>query len=149
MPQANNMYGFWPVDLEYAKIQRFPEAASQTFARGDAVILSSGKVAIATAASAEILGVAAAPSSGTTDNPTPVWTAWKTQFFGVASGANAILAGATCDIEGATGAMMLNENATATNVATIVNEADTDEVTTSARKRYRFEFLLNTHADTA
>lgn len=65
-----------------AQILTFPEAASQTFIAGDLVTLSSGKVAVAVAASAThassdveagtILGVALENASGTTDDPVKV-----------------------------------------------------------------------------
>ena len=65
-----------------ANIKTFPEAATQTFVAGDLVTLSSGKVAVAVAASGTysssdveggtILGVALEPASGTTDDPVKV-----------------------------------------------------------------------------
>lgn len=58
-------------------IKEYPEAASQTFKKGDPVILSSGKVAIAGTSSnlvnaSTTLGFAEHDASGTTDNPVKV-----------------------------------------------------------------------------
>lgn len=52
----------------------FPEAASQSFKRGEFVYLASGKVTeIASTTPAQILGVAAQDASGTTDTDIAVW----------------------------------------------------------------------------
>ncbi len=63
-----------------AQILYFPEAATQTFKRGDFVTLSSGKVAVAVAytsgdpvlSGTKILGIADKDATGTTDTPIPV-----------------------------------------------------------------------------
>ena len=146
MGQAENPYGFWPCDDD-AKLRQFPEATSQTFAAGDAVYLASGAVTIATAATTEILGVAAMPSSGTAGTQISVWHRDDTEFYGRASGANDVEEGTYCDIEGTTGEMQLNENATSTNVALIVNRVNNDEVTTAAGVRWRFRFTLHQLAE--
>lgn len=59
------------------KIRTYPEAATQTFKRGDPVILSSGKVAIANSSSnlytsTDLLGFAERDATGTTDTDIPV-----------------------------------------------------------------------------
>lgn len=62
------------------KIRHFPEAASQTFVRGDVLIMDAAstenrvKVA-ANQATARIVGVAAADASGVTGAMVPVWLA--------------------------------------------------------------------------
>lgn len=58
-------------------IHTYPEAASQTFKRGDPVVLSSGKVALATVASSlvtstDLLGFAEIDATGVTDTDIPV-----------------------------------------------------------------------------
>lgn len=63
-----------PVEVRY-----YPEAASQTFKKGEAVYLVSGKVTEFTTSvdngSTRFLGFAAADATGTTDTPCPVWIA--------------------------------------------------------------------------
>lgn len=74
MEKVNRWYGAngSPTEVRY-----FPEAASQTFKRGDLVYLVSGKVTVAAAVGANvgaitILGIAEADATGTTDTMLPV-----------------------------------------------------------------------------
>lgn len=66
----------------------YPEAASQSFKRGDPVILSSGKVTIAGSSSSvytatDLLGFAEQDATGTTDTPIKVLLAVPgTEFVG-------------------------------------------------------------------
>lgn len=146
--QLHNPKGFYPADEHNAPIKKLPIAASQTLARGDAVILSSNQVAIALANSAEIAGVVAEACSGlAAATEVKVWADPHTEFIGRASGANAVGVGAPCDIEGATGVMELNENATSTNVVLITGNVDGDEVATAVGKRYKFKWRLHAFAD--
>lgn len=148
--QAHNPKGFFPAYPAQAKTQRMPVAASQTLARGDAIIISSGQVAIALANSAEIAGVIAQASVGAAAaTMVEVWNDPDQVFIGRANAGNAIAAGATCDIIGATGAMELDENATSTNVAKIVELLDDTEAATAAGKRYKFKWNLHAFADTS
>lgn len=73
-----------------ATVKYFPEAATQSFKRGDLVTLSSGKVAVAVAytsgdpvaSGTKILGIADKDASGTTDTSIPVIIADdKTEFL--------------------------------------------------------------------
>jgi hypothetical protein len=59
----------------------YPEAASQSFKRGDFVLLSSGKVTICGSDPAAVLGVAAQDASGVTDTPVKVYIADKSTVF--------------------------------------------------------------------
>lgn len=76
-------------------IKTYPEAASQTFKKGDPVILSSGKVAIAGNSAnlinaATILGFAMEDASGTTDDPVKVLIpSDDTEFVGTLSNGTA------------------------------------------------------------
>lgn len=57
------------------EMETFPEAATQSFKKGELVILASGKVTVAGANPTGILGVAAHDASGITDNPVNVYIA--------------------------------------------------------------------------
>jgi hypothetical protein len=123
-------------------------AASQTIAKGDAVIDNgSGLVAIGLATSGALLGVAA--ESATSDSsPTRaddrilIYPAVDTNVFsGQCSGDSAAALIATdVDIEGATGVMEVNEDATTEQVARIVGlESDKDvELTLGTNDRVYF-----------
>lgn len=111
----------------------YPVAASQTIAEGDAVILSSGLVQIALSSSGALLGVAAAPittgASVDRDDTIPVYPAIPSLVFeGQCSGdSTAALVGTAVDIEGATGVMEVNENATTEQVIQIIGlKSDVD-----------------------
>jgi hypothetical protein len=113
-----------------------PVATTQTLAAGDAVTLASGQIAISTSSSGTITGVMAAPSVTATANTlVPVYVANSdTVFEGQCSGNSAIaLIGTAVDIEGATGVMEVNENATTEAVIRIVGLHPSDEVGTNGR----------------
>ena len=126
MAVGDNPKGFRPANPD-APIREFEEAASQTFARGDAVILSSGKVAIALAASAELLGVAAEPASGTTNNKIKVWFDPHTDFIGRTDAADSLAVGGPADLIGATGVMQIDANGGSTAVFISTGEVDYDQ----------------------
>lgn len=70
-------------------ILHFPEAASQSFKRGELVYLASGKVTICSANPTDILGIAQADASGTTDTDVAVAIATDDVVFsGNVSGTN-------------------------------------------------------------
>lgn len=88
---------------------------------GDAVILSQGYAAGAASTSGSLLGVAAADSSA--DGYVLVYDDPNTVFCGITSGTYAsTLRGKICDIEGSSGAMMVNEDATTESVVGILRE---------------------------
>lgn len=127
-----------------------PLAASQTINKGDALILSSGLVAIALATSGALLGIAAEDaSSGASptraDDRILVYPAVAGAIFeGQVSGSStAGLVGTTCDIEGTTGIMEVNEDASVEDVLQVVGLAsdDRDELTLGANDRVYFEII--------
>ncbi len=111
---------------EHARM-KFPVAASQTIAAGDAIILVAGLIQIGLATSGAILGVAAHPIT-TTASPTRADDQMLVElalpgniFEGQLSGSSvAATLGSECDIEGTTGIMELNEDASVEDVAQIV-----------------------------
>ena len=127
MANSSTRYGFRPFK-ENHKIEWYNAAASQTIAKGDAVILNAnGDSNIGLSNSAALLGVAAGPVTTTAgDEQTlfPVWVAeYDSMFVGQCSGTYALtLRGDMVDIEGATGAMMVNENASSTKVLQLIRE---------------------------
>tara|TARA_R110002126_G_scaffold47086_2_gene131906 strand:+ start:70 stop:558 length:489 start_codon:yes stop_codon:yes gene_type:complete len=128
MANPDNPNGFKPVrtDSGQMAVVWYPVAASQTIAQGDAVILASGLIEIAVLTSPQLLGVAASDvtttGSVTRANKVAVYVATPGQVFeGQCSGSStAAILGTSCDIEGATGVMEINENATTEDVIHIV-----------------------------
>jgi hypothetical protein len=115
-------------------LKEFPVAANQTIAAGDMVILASGLVEIALANSTALLGVAVNPITTTgsvtrADDTLLVHIGDSdTVFEGQCEGdSDASVVGETHDIEGATGIMEINENATSTNVIRIVGLRSDDD----------------------
>ena len=115
-------------------IQSFAIAASQTITKGDAVILASGLVQIAVATSGALLGVAqetitSGASVTRADDRILVAVGTPANIFeGQCSGDSAATSvGAECDIEGATGVMQVNENASVEDVLQIIGlKSDVD-----------------------
>lgn len=64
--------GFVALNPCAERITWLPEAATQTFVRGDLVIISSGKVAVATSDD-DFFGIALQDATGTTDTSLPVY----------------------------------------------------------------------------
>jgi len=147
--QTHGARGFFPVESSSAKIRRLPVAAAQTLKRGDMVILSSGQIAIALAASGELAGVIAEDSAAQAENTlVDVYADPETVFVGRADGALALADALNSlkeiDITGATGAMMIDANASATDVLLIVEQYDTREDLTAAGAQWKFK--INKHA---
>jgi len=141
MALADNKRGFWPID-ENVKTVDFPVAASQTITRGDAVILSSGQVAIAVAGSARILGVigrtATTLAAGTM---VPVYVAGAaTEFMGRQDGSDTLAIGDELDLIGATGVMQIDSDASTTDVFRLTREVDTGEADGAGK---RWVFIVN------
>lgn len=144
--------GFFP---ESADAQAVPLklAASQTISKGDAVIWSSGLVAIAVAGSARILGVAAeAATTNASGVRTDTYASGKAQthilVYGVKNpnevflgcfdaDSSSITAGTEPDLVGATGAMYLDTDASSTDVFKVLGPVE-GETLTAARARWRF-----------
>jgi len=116
---SSNQYG-------QAAVMHFPVAASQTITKGDAVILATGLVQIGVLTSPQLLGIAnnslTTGGSVTRADTISVTVALPGIIFeGQCSGDSAAaLVGTACDIEGATGIMEVNENATTEDVIQIV-----------------------------
>lgn len=147
MGQSNNRYGAFPVDMAQASqgIKWLPIAGSQTLTKGDFVILSSGLVQIALAASATLCGVIAQDcASLTASTLVPVYADPDTIFEVIADGdSSAIVAGNVRDIIGATGAMMMDADAQTTDVLKVIR-ANPDDTTSSSYARWQVR--INIHA---
>lgn len=147
--QTHNPKGFLPVDMRSAVIRMLPIASSQTLARGDAVILSSGQIAIALANSAELCGVVARDcASLAAGTLVPVWADPDTIFVGRTNSTNSAAIGAEVDLVGATGAMEIDENASTMDIFVLCGKHDPNE---SAGAGERLYVRINKHAfaDTA
>ena len=145
MGQSNNKYGAWPVEGTHAPIRWLPVASTQTLTKGDFVILSSGKIAIALATSAELCGVIAQDcASLTAGTLVPVY-AYPHTIFEVIADADSSSAtiGAEYDIVGATGAMMLDIGGSTYDVLVPVHSVPDD---TLANAYARWHVRINKHA---
>jgi len=128
MANSNIPNGFSVSSNQYGQdaVKSFPVAASQTITKGDFVVLASGLIEIAVLTSPQLLGIAAhdITTTGSVDrNDTLAVTVALPGivFEGQASGSStAALIGEACDIEGATGIMEVNENATTEDVLQII-----------------------------
>lgn len=126
------------------EILKMEAAGSQTIAVGDAVILSSGYVAIAASNSGLIHGVAASPVTSSTQGdeilviPATPWNV----FEGQCSGTYAVtVRGTAVDIEGTTGIMEINEDATTEKVAQVIGELGDPNNSVGANTRVLFTFV--------
>lgn len=144
--QSHNRKGFFPKNPN-ARIEYLPIAASQTLSEGDAVILSSGQVAIGLAASATLCGVVAQDcSSLAAGTLVPVYADPYEIFIGLTDADSSSLAvGAEIDLVGATGAMLLDVGASTTDVFKVLRECDEPEQDNTAASA-RWEFVINKHA---
>lgn len=135
---------------EHARM-KFPVAASQTISAGDAVILVSGLVQIAVLTSGAILGVAAhdivtggSVTRFVDQDTLLVDLALPGNIFeGQVSGSTvATTLGSEADIEGATGVMEINENASVEDVVQIVRLMSdiSADLTIGANDRVQFIF---------
>lgn len=64
--------GFQPLTPKSENVTWLPEAATQTFVRGDLVIITSGKVAVMTDDD-DMFGIALCNATGTTDTLLPIY----------------------------------------------------------------------------
>lgn len=119
---------------------------------GDAVIKdgSTGLLDIATASSTAIFGVCQSEVTGETGVskkinyiPATEDVIWEGQCSGTLTQA---MMGDTCDIEGTTGIMEINENATSTNVVRLIELSDRPDNAMGANARVKFKFTLNQFA---
>jgi len=158
MANANRPDGFRPAGgYPLYKTQVWPVAAGETIAIGDAVIEDgAGRVSIALANSGTPLGVAASPvTASTVDDPIWIYDNPDQVFEGQCSGNGALADVNTCrttancfDIEGTTGIMEINEDATTEDVVKVV-ATGVDPVTGEASEvgaNQRKCFVWNIHA---
>jgi len=129
-------------------------AASQTIAKGDALIIASGLIQIALATSPLIWGVAAEDaSSGAVvtrdDDRIAFYPAVPGNIFeGQVSGTSAATdVGAQADIEGATGVMEINENASVEDVVMITALVSDirEEIDIGLNDRVEFMFIRSSY----
>ena len=149
--QAHNRKGAFPLN-PHARVNKYKIASSQTLTRGDFVILSSNQVAVALANSGALHGVIAQDCASLAANTlVEVWDDPDEQFVVRCDGSMAsALAGATRDIQGATGAMQLDADATSTNVVKLIKQAEpTLEDNTAAGVQWVVRINLHTMADTS
>lgn len=111
--ETYNPYGFIPATPD-AKIRMIEVADSQTLAKGDPVILSSGQVAVAVEnSSAELAGIIAQDAASLTQGTeVAVWADPNQEFFGRTNAdASSVDVGTLMDLDGSTGAFEIDENA--------------------------------------
>lgn len=117
--EAYNPYGFIPAEPDKAHIGYYPVATTQTLAKGDVVILSSGQIAVAVAASStEVCGVMAQDSaSAIAGTLVAVYDDPNEIFYGRTNAdASSVAAGYYPDLAGTTGIMTLNVSASSQDI---------------------------------
>ena len=135
MANSDNPNGFFPFSTGgQLVVKEFQVNDTQTIAKGDAVILSSGKASIALSNSGTLLGVSTMPKVTATAAATDVIQVavgdHNNAFRGQCSGTFAVAShvGAPVDIEGTTGIMEVNEDANTEKVVQVFGYALEDEV---------------------
>ena len=117
--------------------------SSQTITKGDAVIHAAGLAAIALAASPALLGVATHSVASTDTELLVAVGDTNTVFEGQCSGSSAVaLQGTAVDIEGTTGIMEVNEDATTEKVIQIIGLHPNDAI--GANGRVYFQIVRST-----
>ena len=146
MANDDRPVGFRPVQ-KVLRCTRYVVATSQTIAIGDAVILSSNLVQIALSTSGVLLGVAAtAVTSAAAGAFIWVWDHPEQLFVGQCSGDSTDAGiGDPCDIEGTTGIMEVNENASTEDVI-VVRQAHPDD-SLAANGRVYFQIQKHVYAN--
>jgi len=123
---------------------RYTVTTGQTIAKGDAVIAASGLVSVAASNSGTILGVAdesvTTAAAGTKIDIIPAlpWYVFEGQCSGTYSDAVRFT---TVDIEGTTGIMEINENATTEQVARVIGELGDPNNSIGANSRVLFTWV--------
>ena len=155
MGQANNRKGFWPVNAIAREVYHVEIAASETIAPGDAVYIDTLEADIAAAGDARILGFAAetavsnssgvrTDAMGAKDSRTSLAVHLALPgavFEGVADADSSALGiGSEVDLIGATGAMMIDADASSTDVFTLIQPHPDDAPATAL---CRWNFLVN------
>jgi hypothetical protein len=115
-----------------------PLATTQTVTKGDALALSTGQATIAASSSGQIYGVAAESKTTTTSTaqilmyPATPDNLFEAQCEGTYA---ASMIGTACDIEGTTGIMEVNEDATTEKVFMIMEANSESEIGANTRVR--------------
>lgn len=133
--ESYNLYGLHPLNVSEGDVLEFPVAASQTLAKGDPVILSSGQIAVAVSnSSTELCGVMAQDSASQAAG-TLVKVYWRPEqvFIGRAAAATAETIGAAADLSGTTGAFEVNNAATSQSLFVILGTLPGDTAATDSR----------------
>jgi len=136
MANVNLPNGFQPVlptNISQPKITEYVVAASQTIAKGDAVILhTDGTVIVATATSSGLLGVAASACASATagdkiyvyDDPEQIFEAQVAGAIGRTSIYTTATSSACYDLVATTGGMYVNDSGTTYDIFKIVGFPD-------------------------
>jgi len=121
--------------------------------KGDAVRKDPGNAGYIKAASATVgslLGVAGAAAATASNADVPVYDSPDTVFTGQCSGDSAqALVHKQCDIEGASGVMEVNEDATTETVITVTGVHPSDELGTNGRVLFKITRHQNAGDQTA
>lgn len=153
MANTDKPNGFRPVGRN-PRMTAWISATSQTIAVGDMVYLdSAGKVTIATSSTADVMGVAASSvSSAAAETEILVYDDPMQRFEGQCSGSGALADPYTCvtltscfDIEGTTGIMEIDENASTYDIVKVVGvgtDPDTGE-DSAVGANQRKVFIIN------
>lgn len=139
--QSHNPYGFRPLRGTKPVIGHFPIKTGQSLKKGDAVIIDTLQIAIGLAASARLLGfVARDCASLTAGTKVPVWLATPGSLWvGRANDdSSAVGLGSEVDLVGATGAMEIDEDASATDVFKLLYQLNDEEDNTAAGAEWVF-----------
>lgn len=151
MANYDNPNGFKCYDAIAGEITLKPGtlAESQTIAKGDALIISSGQLQIALATSGLIHGVSAeAATTGAGETKEIIFypVDHNNRFEAQCSGTFALsLIGSTVDIEGTTGIMEVNENATTEQVFQIQGYVKDGENEIGANTRVIGDFVRSSY----
>ena len=148
MANVDNPNGFKCVksDTGIIQIEEGLVATGQTITKGDAIIIASGLIQIALATSGLIYGVAAesvtsaAAGSNIKFIPSLPIYIFEGQCEDVYAATDRAI---QCDIIGATGAMLLDEDASVEDVAVIIRE--TAETTIAADARVYFRWIRSSY----
>ena len=149
MANTDNPNGFMCVKSDFGpiKIEEGLVATGQTITKGDALIISSGLIQIAVAASGAIYGVAAesvtsaAAGSNIKFIPALPWYVFEGQCSGSFAATHR---GGTADIEGTTGIMEVNEDASVEDVLVMVREHP-DATVGSASAQIYFRWIRSAY----
>jgi len=158
MANLDNPCGFEPYNHEgnsSAPIHWYKHSASDAakITKGDAVrkdLANAGYIKAASATVGSLLGIAGTAAATATAVDIPVYDSPDTIFTGQCSGDSAqALVNKQCDIEGTSGIMEVNENATTEKVITVTGVHPADELGTNGRVLFKITKHQNAGDQTA